>query len=80
MSEKRKRKLFMKLLIVFLFICTIMSERNMQTVQADTMSDFTVYGSYVSDTTQRYNFLSMAEIQSQSGGNWYGQYSKDMAN
>ncbi len=79
MSEKRKRKLFMKLLILFLFICTIMSGRNIQ-VQADTVNDFTVYGGYVSDTTQRYNFLSMAEIQSQNGGNWYGQYSKDLVN
>jgi len=58
----------------------IMDKGNMQTVQADDIPGFVVYGSYVSTTTQRYNFLSLTEIQSQSGGSWYGQYSKDLVN
>lgn len=73
----RKRKLFMELFTLFLFICVIIDKR---TVQANTAYEFTAYGGYVSDTTQRYNFLSMIEVNNSRGGNWYGQYSKDLVN
>lgn len=73
----RKRKLFMELFTLFLFICVMIGKRN---VQANTAYEFTVYGSYVSDATQRYNFLSMIEVNNSTGGNWYGQYSKDLVN
>lgn len=75
----RKRKFSMKLFTLFLFICAIMGKGNVQ-VQANNVYDFTVYGGYVSDTTQRYNFLSMVEVNNSMGGNWYGQYSKDLSN
>lgn len=79
MSRKRKRKLFMELFTLFLFICVIIGKGNVQ-AHANNVYDFTVYGGYVSDTTQRYNFLSMVEVNNSLGGHWYGQYSKDLSN